>query len=234
MNMAQPVGAASAHLNQIRIVLADDHAVLRAGLTALLNAEPDMVVVGEAGNGQACIAVAKAEQPDVVLLDLNMPQMSGLEALAELRRIAPQSRVLVLTMHDDESYLRQVLTSGGAGYVLKQAADTELLTAIRTVYNGGTFLHPAHTQVLLHPPSAAATEDDDGDAAVASLSEREAEVLKLLALGNSNKEIAEQLFLSVKTVETYKARVMEKLGLTTRTALVRFALKHDLLRDETL
>ena len=234
MNMTQPVGATNAHQGPIRIVLADDHAVLRAGLTALLNAEPDMVVVGEAGDGLACIAIVRAEQPDVVLLDLNMPQMSGLEALVELRRIAPKSRVLVLTMHDDESYLRQVLTTGGAGYVLKQAADTELLTAIRTVYNGGTFLHPAHTQVLLHPASASAAEGDGGDAAVASLSEREAEVLKLLALGHSNKEIAGQLYLSVKTVETYKARVMEKLGLTTRTALVRFALKHDLLRNETL
>ncbi len=234
MNRNQPIGAANAHQGQIRIVLADDHAVLRAGLTALLNAEEDMVVVGEAGDGLACIAVVQAEQPDVVLLDLNMPQMSGLEALVKLRHIAPQSRVLVLTMHDDESYLRQVLSTGGAGYVLKQAADTELLTAIRTVYNGGTFLHPAHTQALLHPPSVLTTDNKEGDAAVASLSEREAEVLKLLALGHSNKEIAEQLYLSVKTVETYKARVMEKLGLTTRTALVRFALKHDLLRDETL
>jgi len=218
----------------IRIVLADDHAVLRAGLTALLNAEADMHVVGDAGDGLACIAVVQETQPDVVLLDLNMPEMNGLDALAELHRIAPQIRVLVLTMHDDESYLRQVLTAGGAGYVLKQAADTELLTAIRTVYHGGTFLHPAHTQALLHPSPTAATTENEHDVAVSSLSEREAEVLKLLALGHSNKEIAETLYLSVKTVETYKARVMEKLGLTTRTALVRFALKHDLLRDETL
>ncbi len=232
--MTQPAGAAGAQQRLIRIVLADDHAVLRAGLTALLNAEADMNVIGEAGDGLACIAVVTATQPDVVLLDLNMPQMSGLEALAELHRVAPQSRVLVLTMHDDESYLRQVLATGGAGYVLKQAADSELLTAIRTVYHGGTFLHPAHTQVLLHPATPPTTDDDERDAAVASLSDRETEVLKLLALGHSNKEIAEQLYLSVKTVETYKARVMEKLGLTTRTALVRFALKHDLLRDETL
>lgn len=233
MNITHTAAHADAPASLIRIVLADDHAVLRAGLTALLNAEADMTVVGEAGDGLACIAVVTAEQPDVVLLDLNMPQMSGLAALAELHRVAPQCRVLVLTMHDDESYLRQVLTTGGAGYVLKQAADTELLTAIRTVYNGGTFLHPAHTQVLLHPATIPAPDDEEHDAAVASLSERETEVLKLLALGHSNKEIAEKLYLSVKTVETYKARVMEKLGLTTRTALVRFALKHDLLRDET-
>ncbi|MCB0084288.1 MAG: response regulator transcription factor [Caldilineaceae bacterium] len=216
----------------IRIVLADDHAVLRAGLTALLNAETDMTVVGEAGNGTDCLAVVAEAQPDVILLDLNMPEISGLAVLPELHKIAPTSRVLVLTMHDDESYLRQVLATGGAGYVLKQAADSELLTAIRTVYHGGTFLHPAHTQVLLQPAQPTAGAESPSDQAVALLSDRELEVLKLLALGHSNKEIAEMLYLSVKTVETYKARVMEKLELQTRAALVRFALKHDLLREE--
>lgn len=215
----------------IRIVLADDHAVLRAGLSALLNAERDMAVVGEAGNGAECLQVVAEAHPDVILLDLNMPQMSGLDVLPKLRQLVPESRILVLTMHDDESYLRQVLAAGGAGYVLKQAADSELLTAIRTVYHGGTFLHPAHTQALLQPAQPTSTEPAD-DAAVALLSDREVEVLKLLALGHSNKEIAEMLYLSVKTVETYKARVMEKLELKTRSALVRFALKHDLLQDE--
>lgn len=214
----------------IRLLLADDHAVLRAGLTALLNAEPDMEVIGEAGDGAACIQLVEKLRPDVVLLDLNMPEMNGLEALPELRRLAPQSRILVLTMHDDESYLRQVLAAGGAGYVLKQAADSELLTAIRTVYHGGTFLHPAHTQVLLHPTST--TEPESTDEELALLSERELEVLKLLALGHSNKEIAELLYLSVKTVETYKARLMDKLALKTRSALVRFALRHKLLRED--
>ncbi|MEZ4680407.1 MAG: response regulator transcription factor [Caldilineaceae bacterium] len=216
----------------IRIVLADDHAVLRAGLTALLNAEEDMVVIGEAGNGSDCIQIVKEQQPDVVLLDLNMPQMSGLDALPELHRVAPQSHILVLTMHDDESYLRQVLATGGSGYVLKQAADSELLTAIRTVYNGGTFLHPAHTQVLLQPAQKPPSTEEGTDDALNSLSDRELEVLKLLAFGHSNKEIAALLFLSVKTVETYKARVMEKLELNTRTALVRFALQHGLLTED--
>lgn len=214
---------------KIRIVLVDDHAVLRAGLTALLNAEADMAIVGEAGDGVASLQVVADRQPDVVLLDINMPNMSGLEALGELRKVAPTSRVLILTMHDDQTYLRQALAQGAAGYVLKQAADTELLTAIRTVYHGGAFLHPNHAQALLSPtvtPGAGQPAPSDN---LAILSERELEVLKLIALGHANKEIAEMLYLSVKTVETYKTRIMEKLELTSRAALVRFALKQGLL-----
>jgi two-component system response regulator NreC len=131
-------------------------------------------------------------------------------------------------MHDDVTYLRQVLRAGGAGYVLKQAADKELLSAIRTVHSGGTFLHPAHAQSLLADPTPTPKQNDD---ALAQLSEREQETLKLIALGYSNKEIAEKLYLSVKTVETYKARIMEKLELSTRAALVRFALQHKLLDE---
>jgi DNA-binding NarL/FixJ family response regulator len=216
----------------IRILVTDDHAVLRAGLTALLNAETDFTVVGEAADGRECLRVAQMTQPDVILLDINMPNLNGLDALPQLRHIAPNSRVLVLTMHDDVTYLRQVLRAGGAGYVLKQAADVELLSAIRTVYNGGTFLHPAHAQALLADPAPAAPEKaGKGISALAQLSERERETLKLVALGYSNKEIAEQLYLSVKTVETYKARIMEKLDVTTRAALVRFALQHKLLDE---
>ncbi len=214
----------------IRIVLVDDHAVLRAGLTALLNAEADMAVVGAAGDGAESLRVVSALQPDVILLDINMPTMSGLEALPELRKVAPKGRILILTMHDDQTYLRQVLALGGSGYVLKQAADSELLTAIRTVYYGGTFLHPSHAQALLTVPTAptVATVADD----LSILSERELEVLKLVALGHSNKEIAEMLFLSVKTVETYKTRLMEKLDLKSRAALVRYALQHGLLNAD--
>jgi DNA-binding NarL/FixJ family response regulator len=210
-------------------VLVDDHAVLRAGLTALLNAEADMTVVGEAGDGAASLPVIADRQPDVVLLDINMPNMGGLEALGELRKVAPKSRVLILTMHDDQTYLRQALAQGAAGYVLKQAADTELLTAIRTVYHGGAFLHPSHAQALLSPNPIAASGPSSTSDDISLLSERELEVLKLIALGHANKEIAEMLYLSVKTVETYKTRIMEKLNLTSRAALVRFALKHGLL-----
>lgn len=216
-------------MNPIRIFLADDHAVLRAGLKSLLNAEPDMRVIGETGGDEQCSDAIVALQPDVVLLDINMPCCSGLDVLATLRRRIPACRVLMLTMHNDAEYLRQVLEMGGAGYVLKEAADTELLTAIRTVHNGGIFLHPQHAQLLLkvknspEPPAAADP--------LADLSEREVEVLRLIALGHSNREIAEMLHISVKTVETYKARMMEKLNLIGRAALVRFALGQGLLDE---
>ncbi|MEX1020780.1 MAG: response regulator transcription factor [Litorilinea sp.] len=214
----------------IRIVLADDHAVLRAGLAALLNTEADMQVVGEAGDGEEIVEVAAQLKPDVILLDINMPKANGLEALVVLREQVPQSRVLVLTMHDDVNYLRQVLEAGGAGYLLKHAADKELLSAIRTVYSGGTFLHPAHAQALLTPPIPPATPAEQ-DSLRDQLSEREIEVLRHIAFGYSNKEIGEMLIISVKTVETYKARLMEKLELRSRAALVRFALQHGLLDD---
>jgi DNA-binding NarL/FixJ family response regulator len=223
-------------MKPIRIFLADDHAVLRAGLKALLNAEADMTVIGEAEDGESCVRQAAALRPDIVLLDINMPRCNGLEALARLRADAPESRVLVLTMHDDAGYLRQVLAAGGAGYVLKQAASEELLSAIRAVQDGGVYLHPQHTRVLLE----GALDRERSKAASASrekaglelLSERERQVLRLVALGYRNSEIGDMLFLSVKTVETYKARLMEKLGLRSRAALVRFALEQGVLEGE--
>lgn len=222
-------------MKRIRIFLADDHAVLRAGLKALLNAEPDMTVVGEAEDGESCVRQAVALRPDIVLLDINMPRCNGLEALAQLRAEAPETRVLVLTMHDDVGYLRQVLAAGGAGYVLKQAAGEELLSAIRAVRDGGIYLHPRHTKALLEGAldrerSKVAVQGEPQGLAL--LSERERQVLRLVALGYRNSEIADMLYLSVKTVETYKARLMEKLGLRSRAALVRFALDVGILEEE--
>jgi len=217
----------------IRILLADDHAVLRAGMRALLDAEPDMIVVGEASEGHECVALAERLRPDVILLDINMPECNGLEALDVLVVRVPESRVLVLTMHDDAGYLRRVLASGGVGYVLKQAASEELLSAIRAVHEGGTYLHPAHTRLLVEQPGVGGRPEarDGGAARPEPLSEREAQVFRLVALGYRNGEIADQLGLSVKTVETYKARLMQKLGLRSRAALVRYALDLGILED---
>jgi DNA-binding NarL/FixJ family response regulator len=218
-------------MTPIRIVIADDHTVLRAGLRALLEAEPDIEVVGEAEDGVDCVGRAVELEPDVILLDINMPHCNGLEALAQIHDICPDTKVLVLTMLDDMVYLRQVIASGGAGYVLKQAAGDELLSAIRTVQDGGVFLHPHHALALAagEPDSSAAGADslplDEKQTRLQSLSEREAEVFRLLALGHSNNEIADLMFLSVKTIETYKARLMKKLGLGTRAELVRYALE---------
>lgn len=220
----------------IRILLADDHAVLRAGMRALLDAEDDMIVVGEAPDGRECVKLAERLRPDVILLDINMPEWNGLEALDELVESVPESRVLVLTMHDDAGYLRRVLASGGAGYVLKQAASDELLSAIRAVHEGGTYLHPAHTRILVEQsPGSEASGGEGRDAQTVRpepLSERESQVFRLVALGYRNMEIADQLGLSVKTVETYKARLMQKLGLRSRAALVRYALDLGILDDE--
>ncbi len=220
-------------MKPIRILLADDHAVLRAGLKSLLNAEPDMQVVGEAADGLSCMRQALLLRPDVILLDINMPKANGLETLKVVREQAPDSRVLVLTMHDDLGYLRQVLAYGGAGYVLKQAASEELLSAIRAVHRGGVYLHPNHAQALLSDPEPEPTPArSQQEERYNALSEREAQIFKLVALGHRNSEIAEMLHLSVKTVETYKARLMQKLGVRSRAALVRYALKLGILEQE--
>lgn len=217
-------------MKQMRVLLADDHAVLRAGLRLLLEAEPDMVVVGEAADGRQAVTLARELQPDVLLLDLTMPRLGGLDALGELRRLAPGCRVLVLTMHDDESYLRRALAAGAAGYVLKQADDRELLVALRAVARGEVYVPPALAPALLkdlipqrQPVSAPPRH---------SLSEREEEVIRLVAQGYTSQEVADQLGLAVTTVETYRARAMQKLGVRGRAQLVRYALEVGWLKDE--
>lgn len=213
---------------QGRILLADDHAVLRAGLRLLLNSQPDLAVVGEAASGLEALDLAAAQQPDLILLDLSMPGLDGLEALPQLRRRAPQARILILTMHEDPQYLRQALKYGAAGYVLKKAADVELLSAVRAVLRGEVYVHPSMTRVLLED-LLPEVENSDDIKLWDNLSEREQEVLVKVALGYTSAEIADQLSLSAKTVETYRARGMEKLGITNRAALVRFALRNGLI-----
>ncbi|MGA9598017.1 MAG: response regulator transcription factor [Acidimicrobiia bacterium] len=217
-------------MSPIRIVIADDHAVLRAGLRSLLSAEEDFEVVGEAGDGAVCVELVAELEPDVVVMDLNMPTCSGLEALPIIKERLPNCKVLALTMHDDSAYLRTVLESGGAGFVLKQSAPDELLIAIRAVYDGGVYVNPRHTRVLLEEALEVSHPGDNDKTRYQSLSERETQIFKLTALGHSNAEIAAMLFLSVKTVETYKARMMHKLGLHSRAALVRLALELGVLQ----
>ena len=213
---------------QLQIFLADDHAVVREGLKALVNAQPDMLVIGEAGDGETAWQQARDCQPDVVIMDVTMPGLNGVLATTRLKHACPHIKVLALSVHDDTSYLRQLLTAGAAGYVLKHAAADDLIQAIRIVAAGGIYLDPAlaghvvagYVQV---PGVASALLGTD-------LSERETEVVQRIAHGYSNKEIAAQLNLSVKTVETYRARAMEKLGIDSRAELVRYALEHGWLR----
>lgn len=212
---------------EIKVLIADDHAVLRAGLRMLLDAQPDIHVIGEAGSGAELLGLATTLKPDLVLLDLSMPGLDGLEALPLLRKTAPEARIMVLTMHDDESYLRQALREGASGYVLKKAADSELISAIRAVMRGEVYIHAALTRSLLDDilPDSDISSESPWDA----LSAREREVLLLVARGHTSARIAEKLNLSAKTVDTYRARGMEKLNLRSRAALVQFVLTHNLL-----
>jgi two-component system response regulator NreC len=214
-----------------RVLLADDHAVLRSGLRLLLTSQNEFEVVGEASSGTETLTLAEQLQPDLILLDLSMPALGGLDALPALRKLVPSARILILTMHDDPQYLRQALKHGASGYVLKKAADAELLSAMRGVLRGEVYVHPSMTRILLEdmlPESQSTSEKDTWS----NLSEREQEVLKMVALGHTSAEIASQLNLSAKTVETYRTRGMEKLGLRTRAALVRFALQNGLIKGD--
>lgn len=216
---------------ETRILLADDHAILRAGLRLLIDKQPGLTVVGEAGDGREALAQTRALQPDLILLDLNMPELDGLSALPLLKEAAPACRVLILTMLDDADHLRAALQAGAAGYVLKKAVDSELINAIQAVLRGETYVHSAMTDKLLHSvlPESARPPEDGQPNPWQDLSEREREVLRLVAGGYTNAEIAGALYLSVKTVETYRARGMAKLGLETRAQLVKSALDHGVL-----
>lgn len=210
----------------IRVLIVDDHAVVRSGLRLLLEAEQDLEVVGEAGSAREAVLEARSCGPDVVLLDVVMPGESGIEAAPRLLHEAPAARLLVLSMQDDPSYVREAFAAGASGYVLKEAADSELVEAVRQVAAGGRYVHPA-----LGARLAAAELEQARRAEADPLSEREREVLRLLALGHTNQEIAKMLYISVRTAETHRAHIMQKLRLGTRAELVRYALDQGVLDD---
>lgn len=208
-------------MNRVRVLLADDHKIVRDGLRLLIDGQPDMQVIGEAGNGREALLCTKTLKPDVVVMDLSMPELNGLQATAMLKAEHPQVKVVALTVHEDETYLWQLCKAGAAGYVLKRSAGDELIQAIRAVASGKLYYDSVLAGKLLagqiaHPP---------GQLEPYRLSRREKEVLVLLAWGHSNKEIAASLTLSIKTVETYRVRIGTKLGLRSRTEIVQYALR---------
>jgi two-component system, NarL family, response regulator NreC len=210
----------------IRVLLVDDHAVVRSGLRLLLDREEDIEFAGEAGDADAAEREARREKPDVVVLDVTLPGRSGIEAMPAIKAAAPGARVLVLSMQDDPSYVREAFAAGAMGYVLKEAADTEVVAAVREVAAGGRYVHPA-----LGARLAAADADARARQQYDPLSDREREVLRLLALGHTNQEIAKMLYISVRTAETHRAHIMQKLRLSTRAELVRYALANGLLDE---
>jgi two-component system response regulator NreC len=212
-------------MSEVTVVIADDHAVVRKGLRLLVEAEPDLRVVAEAGTVPDALRMAKAHRPNVIVLDLNMPGGSSLEAIPTMRQEAPMTAIVVLTMQNDPSFARQALQSGALGFVLKEAADDELLGAIRLAAEGETYLNPRlGARLAAAPPEPAGPPDD--------LSDRELEVLKLIALGHTNSEIAGQLYLSVRTVESHRAHIQQKTRRSSRAELVRYALEHGLVDVE--
>ncbi|UCG55512.1 MAG: response regulator transcription factor [Dehalococcoidia bacterium] len=215
--------------NTVKILLVDDHAVLRAGLKTLLNSQPDMVVIAEADNGNEALRQFVNSNPDIVLMDISMPGKSGIEITKEIKKRNSKAKVLALTMHDDEGYLHQMLRAGANGFVPKKAADTELLDAIRATYRGEHFIHSSMTSGFVHRFRGEDIKDKLKIQGHDLLSSRENEVLTLVAMGYTDQQIANKLYLSIKTVQTYKSRLKEKLKVKGRAELVRYAIEHGLL-----
>jgi two-component system response regulator NreC len=208
----------------VRVLIVDDHAVFRAGLKLLIDAESDLETAGEAGNARDAIFQARSTKPDVVLLDVVMPDQSGLDIVPQLLHERPEMKVLILSMQDDPQYVKQAFSAGASGYILKEAADTEVVAAIRDVAGGNSYVHPALGARLVAAETEAARRAEEDP-----LSEREREVLRLLALGHTNQEISSQLYISVRTAETHRAHIMQKLRLSSRAELVRYALEQGVL-----
>lgn len=235
-------------MEKIRVLLADDHTILREGIRILLEAEPDMDIVGEAGDGEEAVKLALELKPDIVLMDIAMPGMNGLEATRRLRAADPDIHVLILSMHEDQDYVVPILEAGASGYVLKRTAASELVSAIRAVYEGNSFLYPSVAKMLIQNYLRRQGEAEDagdvdetasggvpipggalpGREKAKLLTPRELEVLRLIVDGLTNREIAEKLFISIKTVQAHRGNMMEKLGLHDRVELVKFAIRHGL------
>jgi DNA-binding NarL/FixJ family response regulator len=214
-------------MSKLRIMLADDHETVREGLTMIVNAQDDMEVVGFAGDGREAVAKAQELLPDVLVMDISMPKLNGLKATEKLNAVCPQVKVLTLSRHADDGYIRELLAAGACAYVLKQSAPTELIHAIRAVAAGGKYIDPKLAAKVMGSYSDRGPRGE----AKGSLSDRESEVLRLIALGYSNKEIAARLSLSVKTIEVHKANAMRKLNITSRIDLVRYAIFQGWLQD---
>jgi two-component system response regulator NreC len=213
----------------IGVFIADDHGILRGGLRALIGAQPDMVVLGEAASGPDAESGVKDTEPDVVLMDISMPGGGGLAAIAAIKRVRPKTRILVLTVHDELGYVRAAADAGAIGYVVKNAVDTELLAAIRAIAQGRTFMDVPVSMGLAQHSLLRKRPEMPGGRAAPQLTPREREVMARVAEGYTNSQIAQELGLGIKSVETYRARVMDKLGLTSRSDLVRFALESGVL-----
>lgn len=220
-------------MDKIKILIADDHSILRAGLNMLLNSQEDLKVVGEASNGKEVLQKIEELKPDIILMDIKMPEMDGLEATTLIKEKFPACKVLILTMYENENYLINFLEIGASGYIPKKCIDTELIQALRSVYKGELYLHPSMSKHLVKEYlTKTKAKPYEKKAKSFELSEREGDVLKLIACGHTQKEIAEMLCLSTKTVETYKTRIMEKIKLKTRAELVRYALDKGLLKRD--
>lgn len=214
-------------MSKIRILIADDHSIVREGVRMILDGQEDFEVVGEASTGRQALEEARRLRPDVVVMDISMPDMTGIEATAKIRAELPQTQVMGLTMHEDESYVFELLKAGAAGYVLKRAAAEDLVTAVRAAHQGEAFLYPTVAKLVVQDYLQRATAQDQ--AALDGLTGREREVLTLIAEGLTNQEIAGRLYISIKTVQTHRAHIMEKLNLHDRTELVRYAIRKGLI-----
>jgi len=213
---------------RIKVLIADDHAILRDGIRLLLEAQSDIEVVDEAADGREAVGKAIELEPEVVLMDIAMPFLNGLEATREIKKAVPSTKVVVLTMHDSEEYILQILNAGASGYVLKHASGSDLLAAIRAVHRGGSYLHPTVTRKVIDDYLRRLSADRERTT-FDGLTEREMQILKLITAGNTNQSIAEQLCLSIKTVQTHRTHIMEKLGVHDRTELVKYAIRKGLV-----